>query len=323
MAKKHTLTAEEATELFSALDDSGVLDPIPARRRTRRTKKHRLFHRSKGAPAPASVTAVSDDSAADHAIDPLSGDDPSGSTVDTTISRAGFAFIMLLLAFIVGLQIWYGVSRRLNTANLSETVNTETVSTALEGGLEWGDGFTQFPQTFTVDQADERTGIVEVSVVDTDSANELELFANSQLQSTALATNALLNDNINQVIYNVAAIVDDDGSIAQSSFFGLVPAQGTERTIFTFVWTKHTSDDSSTIDWELQIIGMDEEIAASIQEQVNSVSSLIEDPSLSQDDIEAQNYERQLELGLRDADTLRSAETEDESDEEASEDASE
>ena len=243
MAKKPPLTPEEVTELFAQLDDSGVLDPGgPQRKRTRR------------------------------AIDPLSDEDPSGSNVDHAISRAAMAVIIGVLLLVLGMQLWYGISRRLNTANLSDTANVQNVSLALEGGVEWGNGFTQFPHDFTVEEADERTGIVEVSVVDTESSNELELFSNSQIQAAALATNALLNDNINQVVYNVSARLDEDGNITSDHLFGLLPAQGEESVIFTFVWTKYRSGDSANIDWELRIIGMDEDIAGRIQEQVNAAS---------------------------------------------------
>ena len=269
MAKKTPLTPEEVTELFAQLDDSGVLDPGgPHRKRTRRT------------------------------IDPLSDEDPSGSNVDHAISRAAMAVIIGVLLLVLGMQLWYGISRRLNTANLSDTANAQTVSLALEGGVEWGNGFTQFPHDFTVEEADERTGIVEVSVVDTESSNELELFSNSQIQAAALATNALLNDNINQVVYNVSARLDEDGNITSDHLFGLLPAQGEERVIFTFVWTKYRSGDSANIDWELRIIGMDEDIAGRIQEQVNSVSSLIDTPGIDQDDFDAQRSELDLEREL-------------------------
>ncbi len=269
MAKKTPLTPEEVTELFAQLDDSGVLDPGgPHRKRTRR------------------------------AIDPLSDEDPSGSNVDHAISRAAMAVIIGVLLLVLGMQLWYGISRRLNTANLSDTANVQTVSLALEGGVEWGNGFTQFPRDFTVEEADERTGIVEVSVVDTESSNELELFSNSQIQAAALATNALLNDNINQVVYNVSARLDEDGNITSDHLFGLLPAQGEERVIFTFVWTKYRSGDSANIDWELRIIGMDEDIAGRIQEQVNSVSSLIDTPGIDQDDFDAQRSELDLEREL-------------------------
>ncbi len=279
MSKKHQLTEKEVTELFSELDDSGVLDPGKKRKPER-------------------------------VIDPLSGDDPSGSRVDRKISRASIAFLLLMLVLVLGMQIWYGVSRRLNTANLSETVNERTVGSALEGGLEWSNGFMQFPAEFTVDEADERTGVVEVTVVDREAENELELFSNSQLQAAALATNALLNDNINQVVYNVSAVLDSEGNIARDELFGLVPAKGTERTVFTFVWTKHKSEQSSNIDWELRIIGIDEDIASRIQDQVNSVSSLIEDPAISQDDADAQAEDRYLEQALTGAETLTGGEAE-------------
>ena len=70
-------------------------------------------------------------------------------------------------------------------------------------------------------------------MIDTESSNELELFSNSQIQAAALATNALLNDNINQVVYNVSARLDEDGNITYDHLFGLLPAQGEESVIFT------------------------------------------------------------------------------------------
>ena len=295
MSKRHSLTPEEVTELFSELDDSGVLDPSRVKNR-----KKRLAARGAATAADGGADAGLDVAArrAHRAIDPLSGADPSGSKVDNAISRTALAFIIGILVLVVGMQIWYGVSRRLNTANLSETVNSQTVGSALEGGVEWGNGFTQFPRDYVIEQASENTGVVEVSVVDTDSSNELELFSDSQIQAAALATNALLNDNINRVIYNVSARVDDDGGIVHDSFFDLIPAVGEERTLFTFVWTKSTSGDS-TMGWELRIVGLDDEITARIQEQVNSVSSLIEGPGISQDDYEAQQREQELEQRLK------------------------
>ena len=300
MAKKQPLTPDEVTELFSELDESGVLDPSRVSNRDKRLKFRVAAQEAGDSESLGKLAKASGRSKTRAAIDPLSGDDPSGSKVDTTISRTAIGFIVVTLVLIVGLQIGYGVSRRLNTSNLSETVTQETVTNALRGGLEWGNGFTQFPSEFTVDRADERTGVVEVSVVETDAANELELFSNSQLQATALATNALLNDNIDQVVYNVSAIVDDDGNIQRDRLLGMLPATGNDRSVFTFIWTKNKSETSANIDWELRIVGIDEDIAARIQEQVNSVSSLIEeDPAISQDDLEDQQFESALEQGLK------------------------
>lgn len=254
MAKGSKLAPEEVEELFSKIDASGVV-------RSERSEP---------------------------AVDPLSDEDPSGSKVASSVSRMGIAFIAGIIIFVVGMQVGYGVMRRLNTANLSDTVTTETVSRALEGGVEWGNGFTQFPAEFTVEEADELTGVVEVSVVSAEAENELELFSNSQIEAAALATNALLNDNINRVVYNVSAYVDEDGNIVAGG------GEGQEaRLVFTFIWTKNKSEASSNIDWGLRIVGMDEEIAGRIQTQVNSVSSLIETPSVDDADIDA--HERELQ----------------------------
>ena len=139
------------------------------------------------------------------------------------------------------------------------------------------------------------SGEVEVTVVDTDSANELELLSNGQIQAAALATNALFNTSIDRVVYNVYAYVDDAGNIQHDRFFGLIPAGGTCKAIFTFVWTKPDQANTSSIDWEMHIVGMDEQITSRIQEQVNSVSSLVEQPGLTQKEYDAQERERQME----------------------------
>ncbi|MDO4436502.1 MAG: hypothetical protein Q4B77_00885 [Coriobacteriaceae bacterium] len=272
MSKKHDMTPEEAEELFSELDESGVLDPNRGAGKEKKKRRTRTK------------------------IDPLSEQDPSGSQVSKTISRTAILVILGVFALVLGMQIVYGVSRRLNTANLSDRANVETVSQAMESGVEWGNGFTQFPQLFEVDEASEKTGVIEVSVTDTDSKNELELLSNSQIQASALATNALLNDKINRVVYNVYTLVDSDGAFRHDRLFGFLPAEGTRRAMLTFVWTKAQSNSPSNIDWELKIVGMDDELAEAIQTQVNSVSSLAEDPGVTQGELDE---ERRLLDGQR------------------------
>ena len=272
MAKKAPLSPEETAELFSHLNESGLVesdvDEDAGAGQGRRERTH---------------------------VDPLSNQDPSGSRAGDAISKTAMASIIIVLVIVVGTQIVYGVNRRLNTANLSESVDVETVTHAMESGVEWGNGFTQFPAEFTVEEASETTGVVEVSVVDTDSENELELLTNAQIQASALATNALLNDKITRVIYNVYALVDESGAIQHDSFFGLVKASGTKQAMLTFIWTKSESENSSSLDWELKIIGMDEATTESIQEQVNSVSSIVNDSTATQSELEAEEQERLLE----------------------------
>lgn len=299
MSSKHNMTPDEAEELFSELDSSGVLDPNRAAAREGRLKRRLLARRTAGEAAEAERDATDHERSQARAgkIDPLSEQDPSGSQVSKAISRTAIAVILGVFVFVMGMQIVYGVSRRLNTANLSERTNVDTVSHAMESGVEWGNGFTQFPDDFTVDEASEKTGAVEVSVVDTDSRNELEILSNSQIQASALATNALLNDKINRVVYNVYALVDSKGAYQHDSLFGFVPARGTRRAMLTFVWTKSQSSTPTNIDWELKIIGMDDDLAEAIQDQVNSVSSLTENPGATQSEIDE-------ELTLRDKDAL-------------------
>ena len=288
MSKRHNMTPDEAEELFSELDASGVLDPDRAAAREGRAKRRLFMRRTAGATAGAEREAADRERSRARAgkIDPLSEQDPSGSQVGKTISRTAVVVILGVFVFVLGMQIVYGVSRRLNTANLSDRTNSETVEHAMESGVEWGNGFTQFPRDFTVDEASEKTGVVEVSVVDTDFRNELELLSNSQIQASALATNALLNEKINRVVYNVYALVDESGAFQHDSLFGFIPARGARRAMLTFVWTKSQSSVPANIDWELKIIGMDDDLAEAIQEQVNSVSSLTENPGASQAEID-------------------------------------
>lgn len=270
MAKNNQLTPDEAAELFSELDASGVV----------------ASDRS-GSSRGRSGRAKS--------VDPLSGDDPSGSHVGEAISRTAIACIVVVLVLVVGMQVAYGVIRRLNTANLSDRVDIETVSHAMESGVEWGNGFTQFPEDYIVEEADERTGVLEVSVTDVSSGNELELLSNSQIQAAALATNALLNEKIDRVVYNVFVLLGDDGGFAHDRFFGFVKAKGTRRAMLTFVWTKDDSSVSNYIDWELRIIGMDDDTTAKIQEQVNSVSSLADRGGIKQGEMEDARDEQRRE----------------------------
>ena len=303
MAKRPPLTADEATELFSELDASGVVDPMRARNASERRAARDRVREEGGAEA---VNKLESDHrrrrrASQAKVDPLSTDDPSGSKAGEAISRTALLCIIGVLVFVVGMQVVYGVNRRLNTANLSERTTVDTVEHAMESGVEWGNGFTQFPEEFTVDEADESTGAVEVSVVDATSRNELELLSNSQIQAAALATNALLNDKINRVTYNVYVRVDENGNFVHDGFFGFLKAEGTERAMLTFIWTKQVAAGTSNIDWELRIVGMDDETAAKIQEQVNSVSSLADSSKVTQDDLDDQTSEQLLEQSQRDS----------------------
>ena len=271
MRKKNPLTPDEVTELFSEIDASGKLDPSLAKKRA---EQQRRIAAAREAGDTELEERLADEGRAAHvhAVDPLSDDDPSGSNVGHTITRTAIAVVVLMIVLIVGMQVGYGVMRRLNTANLSENVTYDTVKGAIEGGVEWGNGFTQFPQSFTINEADERTGNVEVTVVATASKSALELLSNGQIQAAALATNALL---------------------------GMLPASGQQRAILSFVWTKPSKGDTNNLDWSLRIVSMDDEITARIQKQVNSVSSLIDDPAITQNKLEEEKAENSAEHKLQ------------------------
>lgn len=264
MGKKQQLTPEQVTEIFASLDSSGVLDPSDAARA--------LSGKSKRRPKRAA-----------RVVDPLSEEDPSGSDVSGRITKFSVAFLIIVLGVVVGLQFGYGILRRVNTTRLSEEVTFRSVYNALSGGVEWGSGYTEFPSDFTINRASERAGEVEVTVVDTSASGELELLSSSQIQATALATNAFLNEKINRVVYNVSVVTGKDGSFQNSSFFGFAEPEGIVTPKFTFTWTKHQASGPNGIDWECRITAADAEVASRIEEQINSMPLGIGDVEVDPD----------------------------------------
>lgn len=257
--QKGALNADEAEALFAKVDETGHTDE----ERARRERRHR---KEKG----ASVD-----------VDPLAGDDPSGSNVEKVIARTAVGFVLLFLLGVVVFQVGFGVIRRANTANLSENANVRTVASALRGGVEWGNGFTQFPEQFTVLEADENTGRVEVSVTDTSSGDAVECFASSQIQSTALAINALLNPKINAVIYHVNVRVDDAGQFQKAQFFGFLMPAGQVRNFMTFVWTKTDTG------WACTVTGLDDTTTALLKDKLKTLGAGLLDPKATTGDPDA------------------------------------
>lgn len=124
-------TPDEVEAIFSDVDETGHTNASKARKeRTRRR---------------ARKAAVE--------VDPLSGDDPSGSNVGKTMTRAAVVVLIVLLVAVVVSQVACGLVRRAGTAQLAEHVDAASVNTALRNGVEWGDGFTQFPEDYTVLEA--------------------------------------------------------------------------------------------------------------------------------------------------------------------------
>ena len=119
MAEKNPLTPEEVTELFSEIDASGVLDPTLAKKRTERMREKEAAVKRGDKAALAQLRSVDRASQAKH-IDPLSEDDPSGSQVSHTITKTAMAVVIGILVLIVGMQIGYGVMRRLNRQSVRE-----------------------------------------------------------------------------------------------------------------------------------------------------------------------------------------------------------
>lgn len=245
--QKNALTGDEAERLFETVDETGHTNEETAR-------KQRSRRREVGQGVD---------------VDPLASVDPSGSNVEKVITRTAVSFVLVFLVVIVAWQVAYGVIRRSNTADLSNDVNLRTVAMALSGGVEWGNGFTQFPEEYSVQEADENTHRVEVTVTDTSSDTALQVFAGSQIQASALAVNALLNPNVNTVIYHVNVHMGDDGKIQHSSLFGFLQPTGEVRTLMTFIWTK-TTTDTGEVRFHCTITGVDDDMQAELRDNITS-----------------------------------------------------
>ncbi|MBQ6394972.1 MAG: hypothetical protein IJH87_01305 [Atopobiaceae bacterium] len=255
--RKRELTAEEAEELFSDVDETGHTNRDLAR-----------FQRKRRAEIGTSVD-----------VDPLSEDDPSGSDVEKVVNRAAMLFVLVALAAVLLAQLSCSVIRRAYTSTLAEEVNVRTVASALRIGVEWGDGFTQFPEEFTVQEADESTGRIEVSVVDSTSSDALECLSSSQIQATAFSINALLNPNIYEVRYHVSAHMDAQGRFERPGLFGFGAPTGEVRSFITFIWTKKTT--ANGIQFSCTITGVDESLTEVLRDRV--VSPTITFPGISDD----------------------------------------
>lgn len=256
---KGTLGHEEAELLFSTVDETGHSNSERAARE--RARRHEKGH------------GVD--------IDPLSEDDPSGSDVDRHIRKTAVGFVLSLLIFVVLAQVSCGVVRRVNTANLSQDVSVVTVASALRGGVEWGNGFTQFPEDFTVQEADQHTHRVEVSVRDTTSQNVLTCFSSSQIQATALSVNALLNPNINTVIYHVNIYTDKKGNLLTSKFFNFIKPTGETHPFMTFIWTKE--DTVGGVRYNCTIEGMDVKTQEALRKKITSTYTPFANKSKDED----------------------------------------
>ena len=240
------LTEEEAEELFKTVDETGHTNE----ERARRERRHR---QKKG------VSVV---------VDPLSGSDPSGSDVEKRITRAAVGISLLIVVAVVLGQVLYSTVRRLATESLAEHATVRTVASALHTGVEWGDGFTSFPEDFSVLEADENTGRIEVTVVDTKSTTLLECFSSAQIQATAFCVNALLNPRIDTVTYHVNVHMGDDGVIQTTRLFGFLKPTGNITQLMTFTWSK--TQTATGVNFTCTITGLDADMQETLRDQVTT-----------------------------------------------------
>ena len=245
-SKKFEIPNEDQVEkLFSTVDDTGHSnEEKAAKQRTHRMKK--------GTPRD---------------VDPLSETNPAGSDIEKLIRRTAMIFVLITLAVVVVAQVSCGVARRAATANLSQEVSYETVFQALEGGVEWGDGFTQFPDDFKVLEANERTHRVEVEVINTDTDNEMDCFAASNIQATAFSINALLNPEIDTVVYHVDVHQSEKGEPQRSQVFGFLKPTGDVKRFMTFVWSKHATE--SGVNFTSSITGVEPNLMNKLKDRVS------------------------------------------------------
>lgn len=246
---RKALSGDEAEELFSAVDETGHTNEEKARKQHSRRRE-----------LGQSVV-----------VDPLAGEDPSGANTDRLITRSAIIFVMFFLVVIVGIQVGWGYVRRVTTTTLAENASINTVVSALTMGVEWGSGFTQFPSEFTVQEADEHTHRIEVTVTDSSSSSELDSFATAQVQASALSVNALLNPNIDTVVYHVKVRRDAEGHFQRATFFGFLRPTSAATPFMTFVWTKTVTDDG--VRFDCSITGVDSTTQERLHKAITSKST--------------------------------------------------
>lgn len=254
--RRGTLDAADAEKLFSTVDETGhTNEETAARQRKMRSQgRHGVD------------------------VDPLSDKDPSGSNVGEVMTRTTTIFLVVFFLAVVTLQVSCGVVRRVSTRSLGNDASISSVVAAMSNGVEWGNGYTQFPEDFSVQEADENTHRIEVTVTDTSSSDVLGVFSTSQIQAAALATNALMNPDINTVIYNVNVHVNKAGKIQTSRFFRYLKPTGEQKTLMTFIWTKTST--AQGVRFNCSITGVDSATEKQLRKSItNGVLDQVFGPS--------------------------------------------
>lgn len=254
--RRGTLDAADAEKLFSTVDETGhTNEETAARQRKMRSQgRHGVD------------------------VDPLSDKDPSGSNVGEVMTRTTTIFLVVFFLAVVTLQVSCGVVRRVSTRSLGNDASISSVVAAMSNGVEWGNGYTQFPEDFAVQEADENTHRIEVTVTDTSSSDVLGVFSTSQIQAAALATNALMNPDINTVIYNVNVHVNKAGKIQTSRFFRYLKPTGEQKTLMTFIWTKTST--AQGVRFNCSITGVDSATEKQLRKSItNGVLDQVFGPS--------------------------------------------
>ncbi len=244
--KKYTLpNPDEVEALFATVDDTGHSNK-------ERAEEQRQTRKLLGVP---------------EQVDPLQDLNPGNANVEKLIRTTTMIFVISILVIVVLAQVGCSVARRYATANLASNVSYDTVYKALDNGVEWGDGFTYFPENFTVIEANERTHRVEVSVENITGKTAVDIFSTSNIQATALAVNALLNPDIDVVVYHVDIHENEYGDPETSKFFGLVKPGGETKRFLTFVWSKHVTADG--VNFTSSITGADSDLMDKLQKELN------------------------------------------------------
>ncbi len=244
--KKYTLpNPEEVEALFATVDDTGHSNK-------ERAEEQRNTRKLLGVP---------------EQIDPLQDATPGNANVEKLIRTTTMVFVISVFLIVVLSQVGCSVARRYATANLASNVSYDTVYKALDNGVEWGDGFTYFPDNFTVIEANERTHRVEVAVENITEKTEVDIISSSNIQATALAVNALLNPDIDVVVYHVDIHVTDQGNPDTSKFFGLIKPTTETKRFLTFVWSKHVTSEG--VNFTSSITGVDSDLMSKLTKELN------------------------------------------------------
>ncbi len=146
-------------------------------------------------------------------------------------------------------------ARRVSTESLGNQVSISTVVSAMNNGVEWGNGYTRSSPRTSPFRGDENTHRIEVTVTDDTSSDVLGVFSSSQHPGGRARDQRAHELDINTVIYNRERPRGQERQDPEDAALGLPCRRARSRAWMTFVWTKTST--AQGVRFNCSITGVD------------------------------------------------------------------